>query len=122
MTITEDEALAFAEHHVEVWNTHVMDDILDLYTEDVRLTSPLAGNVTGSNVVVGREGLRKYFSAALERYPDLQFKIVDVLRCVDTVTIYFRSVNDRLVAEVLFLDEDKRIRQVLAHYSVTGDS
>jgi len=117
MPWTDPEAVAFVKHHVEVWNQHDLDEILQLYTDDVELVSPFAGKVVGSDVVRGREGLREYFGTALARNPDLQFEIVDVLRCVDSVTIYMRSVGGRMVAEVLFVNDEGLISKVLAHYA-----
>jgi ketosteroid isomerase-like protein len=117
MLLTDQVAVAFVEHHVEVWNKHDLEDILQLYTEDVELVSPFAGKVVGSDVVRGREGLREYFGTALARNPDLRFEVVDVLRCVDSVTIYMRSVGGRMVAEVLFVNDEGLISRVLAHYT-----
>ncbi len=117
MQLTDQGAVEFVEHHVTVWNKHDLEDILQLYTEDVELVSPFAGQVVGSNVVRGREGLREYFGAALAKNPTLRFEVVDVLRCVDSVTIYMRSVGGRMVAEVLFITDEGLISKVLAHYS-----
>ena len=58
MAWTEQEAISVVEHHITVWNKHNLEDILDLYTEDVELVSPFADQVVGSYVVRGREGLR----------------------------------------------------------------
>ncbi|EGX59849.1 hypothetical protein SZN_10573 [Streptomyces zinciresistens K42] len=117
MQWSEQEAVAFVEHHIDVWNKHDLEEILQLYSDDVELVSPFAGQVVGSDVVRGREGLRAYFGTALARNPDLRFETVDVLRCVDSVTIYMRSVGGRMVAEVLFVDDDRLITRVLAHYT-----
>lgn len=117
MPWTAEDALAFAEHHVTVWNKHDLDQILLLYTEDVELVSPLADQVVGSFVVRGREGLRTYFGTALEANPTLQFEIVDVLRGLDSITIYMRSLGGRMVAEVLVIHPSGQIEKVLAHYS-----
>ncbi len=115
--MTPREALDFAKHHVETWNSHVLDDILDLYTDDVELSSPLAKNLQGDDAIVGKSSLRDYFSRALEKYPTLEFKLRDVLYGADSVTIYFESIEGKIVADVLVLGEDRKIRKVLAHYS-----
>ncbi len=117
MPWTVEEAIAFAEHHIAVWNKHDLDEIIELYTENVELTSPFAEQVVGTCVVRGRDGLRGYFGAALAANAELQFEIVDVLRGLDSITIYMRSVGGRLVAEVLFVDADGLIEKVFAHYS-----
>lgn len=115
------EAESIARKHVAVWNRHDLEEIVQLYTEDVTLVSPLAGAVTGGTTVSGRAALRDYFAAALARYPELEFRLIDVLSCVDTVTLYFHGAGGRIVAEVLTLDADRRIRAVLAHYTVGAE-
>jgi hypothetical protein len=114
---TPEQAVTFAQHHIEVWNTHDLDAILNLYSADVELTSPLAEQVVGSAVVQGRDGLRHYFGTALKANPSLHFELVDVLRGLDTITIYMRSIGGRLVADVLFVNADGLVEKVLAHYS-----
>lgn len=117
MPWTEEEAISFVEHHITVWNRHDLEEILKLYTEDVELVSPLADKVVGSYTVRGRDGLREYFGAALAKNPGLRFEMVDVLRGLDTVTIYMRSVGGAMVAEVLFVEPGGLISRVLAHYT-----
>lgn len=117
MPWTPEQAVTFARHHIEVWNSHELDDILDLYSPDVELVSPLAEQVVGSAAVRGRDGLRHYFGTALQANPGLQFELVDVLRGLDTITVYMRSIGGRLVADVLFIGADGLIEKVLAHYS-----
>jgi hypothetical protein len=115
--LTAAEAKAFGEKHCAVWNTHDLDAIVALYAEDAELASPLAAELTGGGVVKGRDALREYFASGLLKYPELKLTLLNTLLCVDSVTLYFTSVSDRPVAEVLFLDEHRKIRRVLAHYS-----
>ncbi|WP_322753575.1 nuclear transport factor 2 family protein [Frankia sp. Cas3] len=117
MPWTVERAISFTEHHIAVWNKHDLDSIVELYAENVELTSPLAEQVVGTYVVRGRDGLRDYFGRALDANPELQFEIVDVLRGLDSITIYMRSVGGRMVAEVLVVNADGLIEKVFAHYS-----
>ncbi|CAL9652757.1 hypothetical protein SUDANB15_06653 [Streptomyces sp. enrichment culture] len=55
MPRTEQEAVAFVEHHIEVRNEHDLEEILRLCTEDAEPASPFAGQAAGSDVVRGRE-------------------------------------------------------------------
>ncbi|WP_018686031.1 nuclear transport factor 2 family protein [Actinokineospora enzanensis] len=114
------DAVAYVAHHIETWNDHDLDHILDLYAEDAVLTSPLAEAVTGSEVVSGRAALREYFAAALRRYPDLRFEVLDVLRGTDGVTILMVGAGGNTVAEVLTVGPDRRVTRVAAHYSCSG--
>lgn len=117
MTWTAADAIAYVDHHVDVWNRHNLEEILDLYADDVELTSPLARDVVGSAVVRGREGLREYFGTALKANPELTFIVHDVLRGEDSITFYMSSIGGRKVAEVLFVNPDGRVGKVFAHYS-----
>jgi ketosteroid isomerase-like protein len=117
MAWSEADAIAYVDHHINTWNGHDLDRIVELYAEDVTLTSPLAAAVIGSEVVSGRAALREYFAKGLERYPNLQFRVLDVLRGVDGVTIYMIGAGGRTVAEVLTIDADGHVGRVAAHYS-----
>ncbi len=63
----------FAEDWYAAWNRHDLDEILSQYTDDVEIASRLVVGPTGgsSNQIVGKEALRDYFAAGLERYPTL---------------------------------------------------
>jgi len=43
--------------------------------------------------------------------------LLSTLRCDRCVTLYFTSVSDQPVAEVMFLDRERKIEKVFAHYS-----
>lgn len=116
--LTPEETPAWARRHVDAWNSHDLDRIMTLYTEEVEVHSPLAANLTGSGVVRGAPAVRAYFAAALVRYKDLRFKLLDALLCLDSVALYYVSVEGLLVAEVLYLDENNRVSKALAHYAV----
>jgi len=115
--LTDDEARDFGRKHVAVWNSHNLDEIMTLYADSVELTSPLAASVMGESIVRGKERLREYFDRALTKYPNLRFELLNTLRCTNSVTLYFTSVSDKPVAEVLFLDENNKVAKVFAHYS-----
>ncbi len=117
MVWTPEAALEFGREHVMVWNRHDLKEIARLYAPDVELVSPLAGEITDSSTLKGREAAVRYFGAALDRHPDLRFELADVLYCIDTVTLYFRSIGGRMVAEVLTVNPGEPISRVQAHYT-----
>jgi len=106
----------FADEHVATWNRHDLEAILALYTDDVELTSPLAERVIGTSTIRGRDEVRKYFEAALTRFPDLRFELVNAYGSVGSATLVMRTIEGRTVAEVLTLEPDLRISRVIAHY------
>lgn len=107
---------AFADEHVATWNRHDLDGILALYTEDVELTSPLAQGFVGTSTLRGKKSARTYFETALTRHPDLRFELVSAFGSVGSVTLLMRTLEGKVVAEVLTLEADLRISRVVAHY------
>ena len=118
--MTDAEAIAFAQKHVAIWNSHEIDRIMDLYSDDAQLASPLAKTLTGDGILRGKPALRAYFADALATYPELEFELITTLRSVESITLYFKSIAGRIVAEVLFLDRTGRIARVYAHYACAG--
>lgn len=57
MGLTTEDAKAFGEKHCAVWNTHDLDAISAINTDDVDLASPLAADLTGGGAVARRAAL-----------------------------------------------------------------
>jgi len=110
-------AIRFAEKHVATWNSHDLDAIMQMYTQDAELYSPLAAALRGDAAVRGQAALREYFEQGFRKYPDLHFQLVDTFLCRDSVTLLFRGAGGRLVCEVLFLGDAGKVARVYAHYS-----
>lgn len=73
--IAADQALAFGWQWVQAWNAHDLDAILRHYDNDVEFTSPyvVALGFDPSGTLHGIHTLRRYFAAALDRFPDLRY-------------------------------------------------
>jgi len=117
--LTEQRARTLAGEWVDAWNRHDLDAILSHYAEVVEFTSPFVVRLLDSptGTVRGKAALRDYFARALAAYPDLRFELLQVLAGVDSVTLYYRSVGNRLAAEVMELDAQGQVVRVLAHYA-----
>lgn len=109
----------FAEQWFEAWNTHDLDAILAHYAEDVEFTSPFVARLAGdpSGTLRGKAALRDYFGRGLAVYPDLHFELLRVLTGVDSVTLYYRSVNGLHAAETMLVGADGLVKRVWAHYA-----
>lgn len=118
--MTDEEAVAFARRHVDVWNSLEIDAILDHYTDDAVLSSPVAKSVTGSATIRGKAELRDYFTRALTEFPNLQFRLHHTFRGEHGLTLLFQGAGGRLVAEVLGIDDSGKITRVDAHYVCDG--
>ena len=89
----EGEALHLADLWVAAWNAHDLDLIMAHYDDAVELTSPVAAQLLGTSdgKVIGKANLRAYFRRGLEAYPDLNFRLTDVLCGVNSVVLYYTN-------------------------------
>lgn len=116
--ITQQQAERLARAWVEAWNRHDVDGIMAHYTNDVVFTSPLVAALANepSGTLRRASVLRAYFAKGLVAYPQLRFELLDVLTGMDSVTLYYRSINDKVAAEVMSLNADGLIARVEVHY------
>ena len=117
--LTPERAQRFADEWYAAWNAHDLDAILDHYVEDVEMATPLVSSLTGreDGRIVGKEALRAYFAAGLERFPDLHFEPVALFTGVDSLVLHYRGARGMLSAEVVFLDDRDTVICYFAHYA-----
>jgi hypothetical protein len=111
-------AQRFAEQWYAAWNAHDLEAVLEHYADDVEMTSPLVAGLAGreDGRIAGKAALGAYFAAALERYPDLRFEPIGLFVGIDSLVLHYKSVEGRLTAETVFLDENDRVTRYFAHY------
>jgi predicted ester cyclase len=87
--------------------------------EDVLLTSPAAARILNDPTgrVEGMEALRRYFERGLAAYPNLTFELVDVLRGLSSLVVYYVNQNGTKTAEFMELDATGAIVRVVANYN-----
>jgi predicted ester cyclase len=117
--MTRDDAWAFANHWVNAWNAHDLDLIISHYDDAVELTSPVAAQLLGAphGKVAGKANVRAYFQRGLAAYPDLQFKLEDVLWGMNSVVLYYKNQKGTRSAEFMELSASGKVSRVVAHYS-----
>ena len=117
--IEQGQAEAFAAEWIEAWNGHDLDAILSHYAEDIEFQSPVVVRLLNekSGTIRGKQALRAYFERGLAAYPDLRFQLRQVLPGVESVTLYYDSINELTAAEVMELTATGQVRRVLAHYA-----
>ncbi|ASZ09854.1 nuclear transport factor 2 family protein [Chitinophaga pendula] len=108
----------FAQDWVAAWNNHDLEAIMAHYDEAVVFYSPFIRKLNNepSGAIRGKEELRKYFSKALEVYPDLHFELYHILEGIDGIVLYYKSVGNRLSAEMMVLNTAGKVIEVRAHY------
>ena len=117
--LTKEQAQQLANHWVEAWSSHDLDEILAHYAEDVVLVSPIAAKLLNdpSGTVRGKAAFREYFKKGLEVYPNLKFELIDVMWGVQSVVFYYINQNGIKAGEVVELDLTGKIIRVIANYN-----
>ena len=115
----DERARRFAERWYAAWNAHDLEAVIEHYADDVEMTSPLAAALAGheDGRIVGKPALRDAFAAAFVRYPDLRFEPIALFAGVDSLVLHYTSVEGRLAAETVFLDENDLVTRYFAHYA-----
>jgi predicted ester cyclase len=116
--MTRDEAWNLANHWVAAWNAHDLDLIMTHYEDAIELTSPVAAKLLGTSdgKVVGKANLRAYFQRGLEAYPELHFRLEDVLLGLDSVVFYYTNQNGTRTGEYMELSAIGKVARVVANY------
>ncbi|MDI9332482.1 MAG: nuclear transport factor 2 family protein [Alphaproteobacteria bacterium] len=115
--MTPNFARHFATGWLKAWNAHDLEQILSHYTEDFIMTSPvvikLGLSLNGS--LQGKAAVGAYWRKALKLVPDLRFELIRVLCGVNTVTLIYKGVRERTVAEVFHFTDQGQVDWAMAH-------
>src|SRR4030095_15481622 len=117
--LTKTEVTEFAEHWVTAWNSHDLERIMSHYEEEVELTSPVAAQLLNDpdGRVVGKEALRSYFKKGLEAYPNLEFKLKDILWGLHSIVLYYTNQKGTCTGEYMEISPNGRVARVVANYN-----
>lgn len=119
MHLTEESAQSFARQWIDTWNSRDLAAIMELYAREIRFFSPyiIKLGMNDEGCITDKSDLEKYFAKALGVYTDLHFDFHDVLTGANSLILYYESVNNRMAAEMMELDERGKIVLVKAHYN-----
>jgi len=70
-----------------------------------------------SGILKGTPQVKACWQTALERIPELLFGLLEVFTFGDSITIYYKAVLGKLATEVIFLNQDGKAYNALAHYN-----
>jgi ketosteroid isomerase-like protein len=114
--LTADEADAFVADWMAAWNSHDVERILEHYADDVEYFSPFIAAMArpdgpgADGRLVGKDAVRVYFAAALEKYTDLHFDPpMHVAAGAGSVSFVYGSVNGLTAVETLVFAPGSRI-------------
>lgn len=117
--MNRQQAEAFAQQWLSAWNSHDINAIMDLYADDVDFNSPFVTEM-GIDIaghISGKEQLRTYFKAALDKNPGLHFDLQHILAGSHSVVMVYKRMNKSLAAEFVELNKDNKIQRSRSHYA-----
>ncbi len=117
--MTRDEAWSLANHWVAAWNAHDLDLIMTHYEDAIELISPVAARLLGKpeGRVTGKPNLRAYFQRGLEAYPELHFRLENVLWGINSIVLYYTNQKGTRTAEFMELSASGKAVRVVANYN-----
>ena len=88
------------------------------YEDAIELISPVAAHLWGTpdGRVAGKTNLRAYFQRGLEAYPELQFRLEDVLWGINSIVLYYSNQKGTRTAEFMELSGSGKVVRVVANY------
>ncbi|HYE85281.1 MAG TPA: nuclear transport factor 2 family protein [Vicinamibacterales bacterium] len=116
--VSPEFARTFAAEWVEAWNAHDLERILSHYADDFEIVSPVIVELMRepSGRLRGKTAVRSYWQLGLRANPPLKFELVSVFAGVGGLTITYRSVGRRMVAETFEFDAACHVVRARAHY------
>ena len=118
--IEQGFAKKFAQEWIDAWNSHDFERVLQHYTDDFNMETPMALKFvpeTGG-IVYGKDAIRAYWKIGLEKIPGLFFELHDALTGINGITLYYTNrATNRRTTEVLFLNEAGKAYKAYAFYN-----
>jgi ketosteroid isomerase-like protein len=111
---------ALGKQWIDAWNSHDLERILALYSDDSEMTSdkiPLLG-LDPTGTLRGKDRLRQYWSKGLQLIPNLHFTLIDVYVSPDSLIVFYSNERGAKICEYLRLNADGKIRQGSANHPV----
>jgi ketosteroid isomerase-like protein len=105
---------------IAAWNSHDLERVLALYTDDAEMTSDKiqALGFAASGTLRGKDRLRAYWGKALGMLPNLRFDLIDTYVSPDSVVVFYQNERGAQICEYLRLDAKGKIRQGSANHLV----
>ena len=118
--MTKAFALEFAKDWIDSWNSHNLNKIMEHYSEDFTIESPMALRIMpdSKGFIAGKENVRAYWKTGLEKNPQLNFELIDVLVGINRLTLYYsNSAAHRRSVEIMRFNNNNKVDEVIVNYS-----
>jgi ketosteroid isomerase-like protein len=108
----------FAKSWLAAWNTRDVDKILDCYSDEFLMVSPVVRQMTGnqSGVLMDKTSLRDLCTKIFEQIPELQYSLVAVSVGINKLTIHYTSSECDMVADVMNFNDTWKIVSSSTYY------
>ena len=112
------DARQFTREWIEAWNAHDLDAVLAHYADDFTMSSPFIVQLAGvaSGTLRGKENVRRYWEAGLQRFPELTFEPIATFEGAGGLAIHYKGPNGRLSVEVFRFDAQGLVTEAAAYY------
>jgi ketosteroid isomerase-like protein len=109
---------ALGREWIAAWNSHDLERVLALYADEPEMTSDRipAFGFDASGTLRGKDNLRAYWGAALQKRPNLHFDLIDTYVSPDSVVVFYQNERGAKICEYLRLDAAGKIRQGSANH------
>jgi len=110
--------MQFANDWVDSWNKHDLPRIIEHYTDDFEMQSPMIAKVTGnsSGILKGKQAVGDYWAKALKMIPDLHFELINVCSGVNSAAVQYRGVGGKIAIEIFSFGLNGKVVKAYAHY------
>lgn len=118
--MTKEFALEFAKDWIDSWNSHDLERILEQYSENFSIESPMVLRIVpeSNGFISGKENIKAYWKIGLERNPKLKFELIDVLVGINRLTLYYNnSAANRKSVEMMRFNNENKVDEVIVNYS-----
>jgi ketosteroid isomerase-like protein len=107
--------IEFSHDLLAAWNAHDLDVIMDHYSDDFEITSPVIKSVLGieDGTISGKENVRIWWRRVLDKVPDLKFTFHDTALTADgsMLLMYKSSHNGKTVASAFHFNDKGQIKR-----------
>ena len=113
--MTREQMQRHAADWIAAWNRRDVDEVLSVFSETTRFTSPNALKITGNATLESKAALAAYWREASHRISSIQFRLDHVLCDVERremVVVYDSTVNGKSTRACEFMRFDEAGRQV----------
>ncbi len=110
---------ALGRDWVAAWNSHDLERVLALYSDDFEMTSDIIPTLgfDASGTLRGKENVRAYWAKGLSMMiTPLRFELIDTYVSPDSMVVFYQNERGHKICEYLRLNAEGKITQGSANH------